>query len=997
MAVWSGSGPVEGTDARPAPATPEPSSDAAPATLLGAADPAAAERMWAWLARPATGPVPLLPRRPSPWRWWRRPGVDEPRDRAGRTTAARAVRRPGLADVRRHATAGSGVVDRRPSTPSPRSERPNVPPAPPQAGSPDRAVARPSHRPRQPDRPAGGASLLAAGLLAELTRRRQGIPGRLRGRREELLLAADTGAAHFLDRATRLLSAELAVLGRPLPPVFAATLTDDALVLHLAPAPAEPPPEPWWKGGAAGTWRIDRLADTPDGLPPGRAATIPPTTPAPFPGLATVGFAAERARILVDLEGAPGTISIGGHLGRAREIAVSIAVELATNRWSDEVRVYLVGFHDDPSAIAPGRLRSVDTIEAALADLAAHQRVRTHVRTPAGWDAGQGGRVLLGRQAISTQALWTPDLLVLAEPPDDATADLLAQYAQGRDQAVGVLVVGETRSARWVFTASRDGRLSLGVLGLDVAAQRLSGDAYASIIDLFRSVDPYTAEPLAASQALVARPEPPAPVELPAPPQPLSGLSQPPVRPRPSAAPGPGARPELTAPLASVAPPQLAARPEPFLPVLPADAARDPGSSDVDRPMPIGPQSIDRSSDVPPLDTPVPTLPRLGGPTAPPPTRFPQPGRPATRGPISILVPAPARTPQPSRGGSPSGTGRPGPAASPPAPSPAGPASPLQLPWATAPPPYTPGSQPPDPSPDVEIKVLGRPAVNAPGRLPVDQVEELTELVIYLALNPTDPPMRALAAALWPGGAADQVVADAVSRAQAWLGADPRGRPRLGFGPDGRPRLDPAVRCDWRLFSARARRAASMADTAAAAGQTAGLPAQLAASGQSVGAAGNVVDRPPSDGSADLAAALRLVSGPILVDLPAGRYRWLTAAGLDERIRVAVVDVAHRLTGLSLAAGDTAMAMAACRTGLRAVPAAETLWRDLLRTVAARGDRHALEAVAAEMYRALPSATAPPRDHPPALGRRRPDGSAEQETNELVQILLPGYRPRDLR
>ncbi|WP_045877256.1 BTAD domain-containing putative transcriptional regulator [Pseudofrankia sp. DC12] len=848
----------------------------------------------------------------------------------------------------------------------------------------------------QPGRPKRGASLLAAGLLAELAARRPTMPAHwFRGRREELLLAADVGAARFLDGATRLLSAELAAVGRPLPPVFAATLTEEALVLHLAPAPAEPPPAPWWKA-AAGTWRVDRLADTPDGLPPRLAASIPPATPAPFPGLATVGFAAERARVLVDLEGAPGTIAIGGHPARAREIALSIAVELATNRWSDALRVYLVGFGDDPSAIAPGRLRSVETVEAALAELTTHQRRRANAQSSGG---GRARPVLTGRQTARTQAVWTPDLLVLAEPPDEAAAALLARYAHGRDQAVGVVVVGETPAARWVFTASRDGRLSLGVLGLEVAAQRLPADAYMSIIDMFRSADPWhdpstPAGVLPAAEnavgavsgfqagwtARASRPDHadiPAPVAEPPTARPLAGppTRQPPTTPGPFllVPTAPPRRPE------PAAPPQPAAPPEPFLPIIVEVGQTGPLPPVTDRATAPHPQSIAPAAGTPPPDTSPRTMPRTIAPATPPPTRFPRPGQPAARGPISILVPASSGKPgRPKHEGSAQDTGRPQPGtpATRPRPSPAGPASPLDLPWAAAP--DARWAQPPDPPADVEIKVLGHPAVSAPGWLPADQVDELTELVVYLALNPADPPTQILAAALWPAGASTEIVADAIHRAQAWLGADPLGRPRLRIVGDGRPRLDPGVRCDWRQFSAWARRSAVPADPAGAAGQA-------------VSVAGTSAGGP----AVELAAALRLVSGPVLADLPEGRYGWLKTSGLTERIRAAVVDVAHRLSSLSLTAGDTAMAMAACRTGLRAAPTAETLWRDLLRTVAARGDRHALQAVAAEMYRALPSGSAAQRDHPTALGRRRVgDAGAEPETNELVQTLLPGYRPR---
>ena len=1091
----------------PEPPNPSPEPDAsgnpAEQRFLGEMDPAASERMWNWLANPLPDPPPPLPHRV--WSWWRRqtPSRPEPAELARRGVSD-SRRRPAL--PRDHAgpaslggtsvpasQKGNGSAAARRAVPA----RPRAALKATQAGIVPAAQAGGGRSARPAGRAVEGASLLAAGILAALARRVPNAPmAWFRGRREALVLAADVGAARFLDRATRLLSAELAARGRPLPPVYAATLTDNALILHLAPAPAEPPPAPWRKAGTARSWRIDRLPDTPDGLPPSLVATIPAGTPAPFPGLVTVGFTGEGARVLVDVEGAPGTIAIAGDPARTSEIARSIAIELATSTWSDDVRVTLVGFEDDPSPVAPDRLRLVTSVEQALADLASrHPRPGAAVAgTHTDWPGAPSGRVLHGRQQARTQALWTPDLLILARPPDDDAAELLARYARGRDQAVGVLVAGETAAARWVFTATRDGRLSLGVLGLEVRAQRLSAGACASIVELFRSPESAAGPPDPADRAAETAWPPgyrPADVPVPGPgvgvergrlasagyagpapsdsrllaagpppaPWTASGAFPPPASeptaplvpflptlpdtdstasrvvdvrwplaaggPAPGWPAGPGI-PQDTAtppapgappppPMASMVPPAplpptppWPTRPEPTPPsALPMPAG--PGPAGPHMPpgptiMGEGPPSVAPAE--PPAEPPAPsgsaatqpirppdaatrTVPGAGAPAAAPPTRFPSGGGPAARGPISILVPGATRWPPP-QDDAPTRTPAHPPSAQPP--SAAGPASPSQLPWAVASPGMPTGSQPDphDPPPDAEVRVLGRPAVSVAGWVPADQVDELTELVVYLALGPAAPPMHALVAAIWPGGARAEVVGDALRRAQAWLGEDPRGRPRLYPGSDGGPRLDPGVRCDWRLFAASARRALPLFDAVNRRQPGQPQPVDARLTGR---ASGELL----ADAAANLAAALRLVTGPVLTDLPAWRYGWLLASGLDVRIRTAVVDVAHRLAALSLATGDTATAMAACRTGLRAVPAAEPLWRDLLRTVAARGDRRAVEAVAAEMYRALPPALEPGQGDPSAPGRRRIQAAAESETNELVQTLLPGYRPRDAR
>lgn len=249
---------------------------------------------------------------------------------------------------------------------------------------------------------------------------------------------------------------------------------------------------------------------------------------------------------------------------------------------------------------------------------------------------------------------------------------------------------------------------------------------------------------------------------------------------------------------------------------------------------------------------------------------------------------------------------------------------------------------------EAQVRILGLPTVEGPGRQPTDDLDLLTEIAVYLALHREGAHRRLLAEEIWPTDAAadDDAVDAALDNARHWLGVDAEGRARLSLDPEGRWRLSPDVRCDWELFVAYTHRA--------------GMPG--------------------GDTEADLTTALRMVSGPLWTNLPTDRYRWATTGPIARSTRAGVVDVAHRLAELTLGFGDTMTAMAACRTGLRAVPASEVLWRDLLRTVSARGDRRTLEAVATEMYRTI------------GAGGARRGGRAEAETDALVQTLLPGFR-----
>jgi DNA-binding SARP family transcriptional activator len=77
----------------------------------------------------------------------------------------------------------------------------------------------------------------------------------------------------------------------------------------------------------------------------------------------------------------------------------------------------------------------------------------------------------------------------------------------------------------------------------------------------------------------------------------------------------------------------------------------------------------------------------------------------------------------------------------------------------------------------------------------------------------------------------------------------------------------------------------------------------------------------------DLAGALALVQGEPFTDC----FPWWLDTALIETVRALIVDAAEMLAGLDLAAGDPAASARAVRTGLDADPAAEQLWRALMR------------------------------------------------------------------
>ncbi len=333
-----------------------------------------------------------------------------------------------------------------------------------------------------------GASLLAAGLLAALGwRRRRQLWHRAFGRRihlpeggaaateEAIRLGADPAAARLLDLGLRALSASLGEAGRPLPTVYAARLDSQGLQLLLAPAEPQAP-EPWVAVAGGAMWR----------LPAAAGATLDERAVrdvlAPYPGLVSLGTDA-TSRVLVDLEAAYGVVSLRGPAERCQEVLAAVAAELATNRWSDHMRVTLVGFGDDLGLLAPERVHAVATLREVLPELEARAEETNHALAVAGVDS-----VLTGRCRGVLGEAWMPHFLLVARQPQPDECERLARLGGiWQRTPMGYLVAGDVPGATWTWHVSEDGRLSLPLLGMDVEAQTLPADQYRALVELFRT------------------------------------------------------------------------------------------------------------------------------------------------------------------------------------------------------------------------------------------------------------------------------------------------------------------------------------------------------------------------------------------------------------------------------------------------------------------------------------------------------------------------------
>ncbi|WP_149259076.1 BTAD domain-containing putative transcriptional regulator [Actinomadura sp. K4S16] len=336
------------------------------------------------------------------------------------------------------------------------------------------------------------ASLLAAGLLGALGRRRRTqmwnrafghMIVRPRGEAAEaeraLRIGADDDAARLLDLGLRHMSKSMAAGGRSLPTIYGVHLGHSGLDLWIAPADRNPP-APWQAFDDGQVWRLGA-----DALPGLEASDLADVL-APYPGLVSIGTN-DNGRILVDLEAAHGLIALRGPEDTRRAVLSAVALELATNRWSDHMRITLVGFDaelgEGLAEIAPDRVRSVPTLADALPELEGRSEEVRQALAASGVDS-----VLTGRCRGVFGEAWMPHYLIMADQPPEWEADRLVALARtGTRMAAGYLVPGDVQGATWTWDVDAAGRLQAGVLGFDVEAQLVGDDDYRGVFELFRT------------------------------------------------------------------------------------------------------------------------------------------------------------------------------------------------------------------------------------------------------------------------------------------------------------------------------------------------------------------------------------------------------------------------------------------------------------------------------------------------------------------------------
>ncbi|MFI6320558.1 BTAD domain-containing putative transcriptional regulator [Nonomuraea sp. NPDC050556] len=342
------------------------------------------------------------------------------------------------------------------------------------------------------------ASLAAAGLLAALgRRRREQLWNRAFGRRvplpsgpgalaeKAMLLGADVQGTRLLDLGLRHLNKELGQQGRTPPTVYGAFLASTHLDLWIHPGDKEAP-APWTAVDGGQVWRLDAT----EGLRMSEHAVS--GVLAPYPGLVSIG-ANDGGRVLVDLEAAHGIVNLRGPAPYTTAALAAVAVELATNRWSDHMNLVLVGFGAELALIAPERIKVAGSLAEALPALEARTAEVQQALAAVGADS-----VLTGRARGSYGEAWMPTYLLSAVAPTPEEGQRLAELAKtGARLASGYLIAGEaTPGAVWQWEVDAHGQAALPALGFNVKAQLLPDDQYRQVIDLFRTASSHDGLPL---------------------------------------------------------------------------------------------------------------------------------------------------------------------------------------------------------------------------------------------------------------------------------------------------------------------------------------------------------------------------------------------------------------------------------------------------------------------------------------------------------------------
>lgn len=367
----------------------------------------------------------------------------------------------------------------------------------------------------------GAGGVLAAGVLSVLGLRRLQQQRRRRAGERIAMPNADIAAAELelravedpagvedIDRALHYIATWAHDNDLSLPKLFAVRLSPRSVEIYLDEAADLPAPfEAVSDDNCA--WAVN----------PRLIPAFDPKTAAPYPALVTLGQDAADGHILVDLEQI-GSLALTGSPETTHGALVALAIELACSKWSEDLRISLVGFAPElPAAFDTGRVRHISDLEQLLSELEARTSADGPLLDSMGYASSHDARV-----SARNEDPWPPEIVLLSELPAGKEAERLKNLVEKLPR-IGLAAVSKGRlSGDWALDIDENRSASLAPAGLTLTAQTVDEASYTKILEALRTT-------LAAPVDAVNEPEP---------------VSVPAVQVTPAAAPDPSAEQPAT-------------------------------------------------------------------------------------------------------------------------------------------------------------------------------------------------------------------------------------------------------------------------------------------------------------------------------------------------------------------------------------------------------------------------------------------------------------------
>jgi len=264
-----------------------------------------------------------------------------------------------------------------------------------------------------------------------------------------LRIDSDPEGVEIIDLGLRALVVHCLRCGMTPPQAALVRLRDHALEVVLdAGSTSRVPPAPFTADSRATSWLLSRDHTTIQAL---REDSDVVQMDPPFPAMVSVGRD-EFGLALIDLEQAASVEITGtnteGTLG-------TIAVELATAKWADQVEIILVGFDRELDALE--RVNHVSAIADVITKVQRRVRERTALLASVGRSANWEIRWTEGGDAWDLCVVICAQRAVNADP-ENATE--LIRIAGNGGYGVAVMLASSSRTARWNIDAE-DGRVAL--------------------------------------------------------------------------------------------------------------------------------------------------------------------------------------------------------------------------------------------------------------------------------------------------------------------------------------------------------------------------------------------------------------------------------------------------------------------------------------------------------------------------------------------------------